>query len=284
MVDYILGNESTVDETFSSAEQTILREFLKAGGRLFVSGAEIAWDLDYKGNASDRAFFHNYLKAQYAADAPGNVAGTYYSARGAPENIFADITQINFDNGSHGTINVKYADALRPYGGSKIALYYRNVSNYNVAGLTFQGLFEGGSQPGKLVYFGFPFETIYSAQTRQEVMAKILNFLFTDPTSITEQSTHLPTHFSLGPNFPNPFNTSTKFNFQLAEQSNVTITIFNSLGAKVKEWHLENLAPGHYSIVWDGKDSRGRSVSSGQYFYRIKTQKFSKTLSMSLIK
>lgn len=284
VVDYILGNESTADETFSTNEQTLVADFLKSGGRLFVSGAEIAWDLDYKGSSEDKAFFYNYLKAQYAADAPGNVSGTYYSARGAPENIFADITQINFDNGSHGTINVKYADALRTYGGSKIALYYRNVSTYNVAGITFEGIFDDGDQPGKLVDFGFPFETVYPQATRFSVMEKVLHFLFSDPTFVDRPSDNLPTHFDLSQNFPNPFNSTTSFTFQLPRKSDVTITIFNSLGQQIRSWQYHALPTGHYQLTWDGLDANGLPVSSCSYFYRLKTRDFSKTLKMVMVK
>ena len=44
---WILGEESTVDETFSAAERTLVQNFLSVPGRgLFVSGSELAWDLD----------------------------------------------------------------------------------------------------------------------------------------------------------------------------------------------------------------------------------------------
>ncbi len=80
--DYILGEESTADETFSDSEQDVMENYLQQGGRLFVSGSEIAWDLDHKGSSTDKLFIQNYLKASYSADAPGGIASTYYSAEG----------------------------------------------------------------------------------------------------------------------------------------------------------------------------------------------------------
>ena len=62
IVDYILGEESTADETYSSTEQTLISNYLKQGGRLFVSGAEIAWDLDYRGSTTDKASCITTLK------------------------------------------------------------------------------------------------------------------------------------------------------------------------------------------------------------------------------
>ncbi len=66
VVIWILGNESTVHDTFNATEQTKVTQFLAAGGNLFVSGAEIAWDLDQQNNG--RTFFENTLKGNYVAD------------------------------------------------------------------------------------------------------------------------------------------------------------------------------------------------------------------------
>ena len=48
-----------------------MKAFLDEGGNLLVSGSELAWDLDYRGNTTDKAFLSDYLKVAYAADAPG---------------------------------------------------------------------------------------------------------------------------------------------------------------------------------------------------------------------
>ncbi|MCK9424564.1 MAG: hypothetical protein M0Q21_00840 [Ignavibacteriaceae bacterium] len=78
IADYILGDESTVDETFSSTEQPIIKSFLNNGGNLFVSGSEIAWDLDFKGSTTDKDFAWDYLKMKYLNDAPFGVSAVYY--------------------------------------------------------------------------------------------------------------------------------------------------------------------------------------------------------------
>ncbi|KAA3608871.1 MAG: T9SS C-terminal target domain-containing protein, partial [Calditrichaeota bacterium] len=232
IVDYILGDESTVDETFSTSEQGLVSAFLKSGGSLFVSGAEIAWDLDYKGSAADKSFFHDYLKSQYSADAPGNVSATHYTAKGTHDGIFESIDPINFDNGSQGTINVKYADVLIPQNGSKEIITYKNVSSYTIGGVSFEGVFKDGSEPGKLVYIGFPFETIYPAATRNLMMAKILDYLnsVTDIENITNK---IPQFFELGQNYPNPFNPATTLSFNIPNQEKVNLSIYNALGQLV---------------------------------------------------
>ena len=160
IADYILGDESTVDETFSTAEQESLKVFLRNGGKLFISGAEIAWDLDFKGSVSDKDFINNFLKSQYVNDAPNGQAGVYYQAEPLAGSIFDGTGTIPFDDGTQGTINVRYPDVTNGINGGVNCLQYSNVTN-QFAGIFFEGNFPGGSVPGKLVYMGFPFETIF---------------------------------------------------------------------------------------------------------------------------
>ncbi len=281
---YILGDESTADETFSSSEQTLVSSFLKGGGRLFVSGAEIAWDLDYKGSSSDKAFFHDYLKAGYSADAPGNVSGTYYLAMGTQGGIFESIDPINFDDGTHGTLFIKWADALTPLGGSKEIVTYKDVTSYTIGGVSFEGTFKGGTEPGKLVYIGFPFETIYPVDTRNVMMDRILKFLYSDAADIENFSTNIPESFHLSQNYPNPFNPTTAISYQLPKNSDISLTIFNTTGTKIREWKYLQQPPGSYNLVWDGTDEFGKMVSSGNYFYRIKTADFTDAKKMIMLK
>jgi len=71
--------------------------------------------------------------------------------------------------------------------------------------------------------------------------------------------------------YPNPFNPETTISFDLAVQSPVTIEVFNIKGQKVKTLVSNSYAPGHHSVVWNGSDAKGRTVSTGVYFYRMVT-------------
>jgi hypothetical protein len=93
-----------------------------------------------------------------------------------------DGLSFSFDNGTHGTYNADTPDILTTNGGSMACLYY--ASGPNVAGVNFSGTFGGGSTPGKGVLFGFPFETIYDATARSNVMQKLLTF-FGQPSLVT---------------------------------------------------------------------------------------------------
>jgi hypothetical protein len=86
-------------------------------------------------------------------------------------------------------------------------------------------------------------------------------------------------------NYPNPFNPTTTIRFSLPHQAQVIVEIFNALGAKVRTLiNGETYQRGYYNVTWDGKDSNGRTASSGMYFYRIVAGQNVKTVKMLLMK
>jgi hypothetical protein len=74
--------------------------------------------------------------------------------------------------------------------------------------------------------------------------------------------------------YPNPFTEETSIQYQLAKESEVTLEIYNSLGQRLNTLCHEKQPPGSYSASWEGKDSNGRSVSTGIYFYRLEIDDF----------
>ncbi|MCF7794522.1 MAG: hypothetical protein K9N39_11035, partial [Candidatus Cloacimonetes bacterium] len=80
----------------------------------------------------------------------------------------------------------------------------------------------------------------------------------------------LPMTSSQMTNYPNPFNPSTTISFNLFESGKVKVEIFNIKGQMVKKLMDCTTAPGNYKCVWNGKNDAGKSVSSGEYFARLK--------------
>ena len=174
IVIWACGNESTADESFSSVEQTKVATYLAAGGNLFVSGAEIAWDLDRPSGptTSDRSFLHNQLHAAYVADSSG-----VWNFTAITNSIFKGAANGGFDDGSRGIYLVGYPDLLAATNGGAVAgVNYSNLTS-GVAGV----IYNGSAGGGKVVYLGFPFETITSAEVRNAYMADVLNFFGVNP-------------------------------------------------------------------------------------------------------
>ena len=182
-IDWVLGKESTVNETFSSTEQTLVSNYLKQGGKLLVSGSEIAWDLDNSGTTADKAFISNYLKANYVFDAPNSQASTWYkSVNETSTSIFNLTDTIYFDNGTHGAYNVDYPDVIAPVNGGTSTLKYTNNST-STSAIYFSGMFPSGTVNGKLVYVGFPLECVYDVTKRNSLFNDCWNFFFSNVTT-----------------------------------------------------------------------------------------------------
>lgn len=90
--------------------------------------------------------------------------------------------------------------------------------------------------------------------------------------------------FVMHQNYPNPFNPQTHIEYTVRESSPVELKIYNTLGQLVKTLVDDYKTAGQYSVVWDGKDNSGNAVSSGSYFYQIKTGDFTSTKKMIHIK
>jgi hypothetical protein len=72
-------------------------------------------------------------------------------------------------------------------------------------------------------------------------------------------------------NYPNPFNPETKIIFNLPEEGNVKLDIYNIKGQKVKTLLDCHMSPGRSEMIWNGRDDNRKRVSSGVYFYKLQT-------------
>ena len=81
----------------------------------------------------------------------------------------------------------------------------------------------------------------------------------------------LPSVFALHQNYPNPFNPSTNINYDLPEESYVTVTIFDIIGKHVKTLVQDNQSAGFKTIRWNGKNQNNENVAAGMYVYQIKS-------------
>lgn len=169
-VVWILGEESTADDTFNATEQAKVEAFIAAGGNLFVSGAEIAWDLDQQNNG--RTFFENTLKGNYVSDDGGS-----YNITPIAGSIFAGMANFSFSNGNAFSsldgqfYDAEFPDVINPQAGAIAALRYSGGSNGNAAIQV-----QGTDGRGSIVMFGFPFETITNAARRADIMGRVLDF------------------------------------------------------------------------------------------------------------
>jgi hypothetical protein len=150
LVIWATGEESTVDETFSTAQQRLLRPWWSAGGAIFASGAEILWDLDHRGNAEDKAFALEVLGASMLADSAGTSGA---GGVGPLEGL-----DLSFPAGT-SPYPIEWPDVLQS---SRTA-----IARYDTGALA-------GALGDRVALFGFPFESIGAPAVRADVMRRLL--------------------------------------------------------------------------------------------------------------
>jgi len=159
---WILGEESSLGETLSVSEQAQIVQYLIGGGQLFISGAEIAWDLDFLGSQVDQDFYQNTLLTAYVADAANS-----HQASGVAGSPFSQLSQLEFDDGTGDSYAVEFADVLSPMPGANSCLVY--VSSGSACTYADTGVY-------RFIHLGFPFETITHAGLRNDMMSEAMNF------------------------------------------------------------------------------------------------------------
>jgi len=113
-------------------------------------------------------------------------------------------------------------------------------------------------------------------------LATTVNFTL-DQTSSAEN--HLPVvATALNGNYPNPFNPETTISYCVKEPGPVKLEIYNIKGQLVHTLLDEELSTGHYKLIFNAKDGKGRAVASGVYLIRMTAPGYQKTSKMILMR
>jgi adhesin HecA-like repeat protein len=102
---------------------------------------------------------------------------------------------------------------------------------------------------------------------------------FSYSNSVSVSIDQMPANFTLFQNYPNPFNPTTVIKYAIAEESFVTIKVYNIIGSEIATLVNENLSAGSYEYNFNAS-----SLSSGAYIYKIQAGGFSETRKMILSK
>lgn len=295
VVDWLLGDESVTDTTFAPAEQALVMDYLRGGGKLFVSGSEIAYDLDGPSDPTqaDRDFLHNFLKVRYAGDNAND-----FNVKGAAATLFQGLT-LRYGVVAEGSpYEEDWPDYVTAETGASVVLHYGSVDNPVYAGVGFKGMFPSGTQQGAVVYCGFPFETITTKANRDTLMQRVYQY-FDLLSDVKEEFTSgTPHEFKLEQNYPNPFNPSTTIRFSLPSLSttqakgslpagqagvgvgsHVTLEVYDVLGREVATLVNEVKQPGTYIVQWQASDK-----ASGVYYYKLTAGEYSSVKKMLLLR
>jgi spore germination protein YaaH len=261
VVDWISGEEATATVSFSPMEQTRIMEYLEQGGRLFISGSEIGYDLEASGSGGDLSFYRNYFKADYISDDAQS-----YAMTGMASGIFAGMSGISFDNGNHGTYDVDYPDGIKPYGGSSNNLRYDGADYTSVggAGIQYTGSFGESTALGGIVYLGVGFEAIYPESSRNAIMATVLDYL--EISVAVDNPTQSPDDFRVSHAYPNPFNGSFAIDVHTPEARALTLSLYTLKGQLLRSME-QHVHAGSNHITFAGLNNS--NTSSGVYILKV---------------
>ena len=85
--------------------------------------------------------------------------------------------------------------------------------------------------------------------------------------TLSTEENLIPNEFALHQNFPNPFNPTTTIRYELPNEEDVSIVIFDVVGRKIRSLINQNQSAGYHRIQWDAKNDLGEPVSAGMYIY-----------------
>ena len=120
--------------------------------------------------------------------------------------------------------------------------------------------------------------TFYHSITAPELLNRSINL------GQLNYNQPLPTTTKLLGNYPNPFNPETWICYDLANQTQTAILIYNIKGILIRLIDLGSQPAGTYTYHWDGRTESGESTASGIYFYTLKTRDFESTRKMVILK
>ena len=104
-------------------------------------------------------------------------------------------------------------------------------------------------------------------------------------TLLTLEEIHgLPDEFVMHQNYPNPFNPTTTLRYDIPEDGNVSILIYDMMGRQIRTLVNRNVSAGYHFIQWDGTNQSGSPVSAGVYIYILQSENYRSLKKMILLK
>jgi len=101
---------------------------------------------------------------------------------------------------------------------------------------------------------------------------------------VEESSLTTPAGYKLSENLPNPFTSATAISYQLPQESEVSLVIYDASGRAVRTLVSGRKDAGYHTVSWDTRNGSGKAVPAGVYFYRFQAGDYREIRKMILLK
>ncbi len=243
---FVIWETGNSETPLSEEDQSAISGFLDSGGCLLLSGQFIGDDI------GDTPFHSDYLRARHTTNDTGDpmLDGVEGSE------LTGGISIILLGAGGAGNGRVS-PSAMEPIEGAEPIFTY---SNGEVGGIYYASDYH-------LVYLGFAMEAISGAAnttSRVEVLELILDHFYALLSVESDNSTILPTDYTLSTPYPNPFNAVTRIAYAVPSAGHVRLAVYDISGRMVGRLVDEDVSAGRHVCEFDGGD-----LAAGLYFVRL---------------
>ncbi|MDD5088053.1 MAG: T9SS type A sorting domain-containing protein [bacterium] len=252
-VIWFTGNDSTT--SLEASEQFALRSHLENGGKLILSGQDIADDL-----GADSPFMSEILHCALRSDNTG--LRHIYGMDNDPITDGLGLYLI----GSQGAQNQTSPASVNVLAGGQAILNYSGQPD-EICGVA------GAYESGQVVFLSFGLEAvsgISNSTTRRAFFERCFRW-FGDSLTTDAPDAAIPLTFTLEQNYPNPFNPVTLISFAAPRGVfPVSLTVYNILGQRVRTLYRGSGNGMRMSVIFDGADDAGSPLASGVYVYELR--------------
>jgi hypothetical protein len=234
--------------TLDASDRAALGTYLTGGGKLFVSGQEIGWEMNDQGGAS-LAWYHTYLHANFVNDD---------SNQNTVNGIAGDPISNGLSIALTASMNI-YPDVVSPYDAAATPIFNYGATTSRAGLKVDTGVY-------KVVYCAFGVEAITTQANRDLLYTRVLGWLrgSSDAPSLNPSAGELVVRA-----WPNPTSSSVSLNYDLPSSVSGALRIYGANGAVVRTLAHGAQEAGPHSVLWDGRNDQGNIVPSGVYFYRL---------------
>lgn len=232
------------------ADKVAIEDFINAGGRLFITGQDVAADLFNNGSGT---WLITVLRTWYQHSSYGGPSVAGIEGDPISDGLALDLV------GGDGAGNYNSPDVVRPQGEGSVRIFNYTGTTNGCGNRVDYG-------DARLVFLSFGFESINNVAHRNVLMERILQWLVPEITPVDDTQSRT---VALNQNVPNPFNPQTEISFSLSGEAHVRIGVYDVRGRLVRVLADEVRQPGEHRLVWDGRDSAGEHVASGTYYCRM---------------